>query len=139
MPAILATGFSDEATLLQAFAWHSQFCPQDDRLSELLGSGGGQVFLKSVHTERELAESRIGRKALAPAEGVGSGDCGDGKSPRKSGRKRKQRCTTPTDRKDEFLAMLAHEFATPWRRSATLSKCSNWSRRRRNYSIRPAK
>ncbi len=112
-PAILATGFSDEATLLQALrAGVRDFVPKTADYLNYLVPAVARV-LKEVRTERELAESRIRAKEAISRQRELEAEIAERKIAEKE-RERAQEALREADRrKDEFLAMLAHELRNP--------------------------
>ena len=127
VPAILATGFGDEATLVAAIrAGVRDFVPKTADYLNYLPPAVARV-LQQVAVERELAESRArAREALVRQREL-EADIAErerAKSERDrlmqelqgevEQRKRAEEALREADqRKDEFLAMLAHELRNP--------------------------
>jgi signal transduction histidine kinase len=113
VPAILATGFSDEATLLQALrAGVRDFVPKTADYLNYLVPAVARV-LKEVRTERELAESRVrAREALSRQREL-EAEIAERKIAEKEREKAQEALREADRRKDEFLAMLAHELRNP--------------------------
>ena len=113
VPAILATGFSDEATLLRAIrAGVRDFVPKTaDYLSYLVPAVARVI--KEVRTERELVESRAtAREALRRQQEL-EAEIAERKLAEKERAKAEEALREADRRKDEFLAMLAHELRNP--------------------------
>jgi two-component system CheB/CheR fusion protein len=112
-PAILATGFSDEATLLQALrAGVRDFVPKAADYLNYLVPAVARV-LKEVRTERELAESRAGAREALRRQRELETEIAERKIAEKEREKAQQALRDADLRKDEFLAMLAHELRNP--------------------------
>jgi signal transduction histidine kinase len=113
VPAILATGFSDEATLLQALrAGVRDFVPKTaDYLNYLVPAV--ERVLKEVRTERELAESRASAREALSRQRELEAEIAERKLAEKEREKAQQALRDADQRKDEFLAMLAHELRNP--------------------------
>jgi signal transduction histidine kinase len=112
-PAILATGFSDEATLLQALrAGVRDFVPKAADYLNYLVPAVARV-LKEVRTERELAESRAGAREALRRQRELETEIAERKIAEKEREKAQQALRDADQRKDEFLAMLAHELRNP--------------------------
>ncbi len=112
-PAILATGFSDEATLLQALRGGVRdFIPKSTDYLNYLVPAVARV-LKEVRTERELAASRIrAREALSRQREL-EAEIAERKIAEAEREKAQEALREADRRKDEFLAMLAHELRNP--------------------------
>ena len=112
-PAILATGFSDEATLLQAIrVGVRDFVPKTADYLNYLVPAVARV-LKEVRTERELAESRVrAREALSRQREL-EAEIAERKIAEAEREKAQEALREADRRKDEFLAMLAHELRNP--------------------------
>jgi signal transduction histidine kinase len=112
-PAILATGFSDEATLLQALrAGVRDFVPKAADYLNYLVPAVARV-LKEVGTERELAESRARAREALRRQRELEAEIAERKIAEKEREKAQQALRDADRRKDEFLAMLAHELRNP--------------------------
>ena len=118
MPAILVTGLREDELLLQALrAGVRDFVLKTPEYLEYLLPAVERV-LKQVSTERQLVElCALAREALARQQELEA---------EIAQRKRAEEMLKEADRrKDEFLAMLAHELRNPLRRSATPSTFSS--------------
>jgi signal transduction histidine kinase len=106
VPAILVTGFQSEELVLQALrAGIRDFVPKNDKFLDHLLPAIARV-LKQAGTERELAESRVRTKAAQERQELLEREIAE--------RKRAEEALKEADRrKDEFLAMLAHELRNP--------------------------
>jgi signal transduction histidine kinase len=106
VPAILVTGFQSDNLVLQALrAGVRDFVPKNDEFLDHLLPAIARV-LKQVSTERELAESRARTKAAQERQEQLEREIAE--------RKRAEEALKEADRrKDEFLAMLAHELRNP--------------------------
>jgi signal transduction histidine kinase len=112
-PAILATGFSDEATLLQALrVGVRDFVPKTADYLNYLVPAVARV-LKEVRTERELAESRASAREALSRQRELEAEIAERKIAEKEREKAQQALREADRRKDEFLAMLAHELRNP--------------------------
>src|ERR1019366_3745891 len=112
-PAILATGFSDEATLLQALrAGVRDFVPKTADYLNYLAPAVARV-LKEVRTEHELAESRASAREALSRQRELEAEIAERKLAEKEREKAQQALRDADRRKDEFLAMLAHELRNP--------------------------
>jgi signal transduction histidine kinase len=113
VPAILATGFSDEATLLQALrAGVRDFVPKTADYLNYLAPAVARV-LKEVRTEHELAESRASAREALSRQRELEAEIAERKLAEKEREKAQQALRDADRRKDEFLAMLAHELRNP--------------------------
>jgi two-component system CheB/CheR fusion protein len=106
VPAILVTGFQSEELVLQALrAGVRDFVPKNDEFLDHLLPAIARV-IKQVGTERELAESRARTRAAQERQELLEREIAE--------RKRAEEALKDADRrKDEFLAMLAHELRNP--------------------------
>ena len=113
VPAILATGFSDETTLLQALcAGVRDFVPKTTDYLNYLAPAVARV-LKEVRTERELAASRIRVRDALSRQRELEAEIAERKIAEKERAKAEEALREADRRKDEFLAMLAHELRNP--------------------------
>ena len=113
VPAILATGFSDEATMLQAIrAGVRDFVPKTADYLNYLVPAVARV-IKEVRTERELAESRARAREALRRQRELEEEIEERKKAEKERDRLMQELRDADRRKDEFLAMLAHELRNP--------------------------
>ena len=126
VPAILATGFSDEATMLQAIrAGVRDFVPKTADYLNYLTPAVARV-IKEVRTERELTESR----ARAGRRWSGSGSLRRRSPsenwPKRSAKGRRKRCGTRTGARTSSWRCWPTSCATRWPRSATPCRSCGW-------------
>jgi len=120
VPAVLATGFGDEATLVRALrAGVRDFVPKTADYLNYVPPAVARV-LQQVRTERELAESRarareaVRRQKELEAEAAERQRLVRELQSEVEQRKRYEEALREADRrKDDFLAVLGHELRNP--------------------------
>ena len=123
VPAILATGFSDEATMLQAIrAGVRDFVPKTADYLNYLTPAVARV-IKEVRTERELTESRAcAREALVRQREL-EAEIAERKLAEKEAKGRRKRCGRRIGARTSSWRCWPTNSATPSPPSATPWKC----------------